>query len=77
MSLWIRSQNKKRIINVNKIELIENFQNIYKNSIWGNDLLLGTYSTEEKALKVLEDIQLALIYANVIIQMPQDDEVNA
>ena len=29
----------------------------------------------QKALKVLEDIQLALIYSGVVVKMPQDDEV--
>ena len=56
MSLWIRSQDKENLINVNKIEIID-FCDAYKSAIWGDDILLGKYSSKEKALKVLDMIQ--------------------
>ena len=59
MSLWIRSQNKENLINVNKIE-IEYVHNTHKAAIWGNDVLLGIYSNKGKALKVLDMIEKTL-----------------
>ena len=49
MSLWIRSQDKETLINVNKIEITDFFF-VHKNAIWGDDILLGKYSSKEKAL---------------------------
>lgn len=56
MSLWIRSQDKENLINVNKIEITD-FCDAHKSTIWGDDILLGKYSSKEKALKVLDMIQ--------------------
>lgn len=56
MSLWIRSQNKEKLINVNKID-IGYICDIKQYDISGDNNLLGTYSTKEKALKVLDMIQ--------------------
>ena len=66
MELWIRSQDKEKLLKINGIQyqnckLIENetieaniligFHNSYDNEI------LGEYSTEERALEVLDEIQ--------------------
>ena len=89
MGIWIRSQDKENLINVNKIQIAD-FHNMYKNAIWGDDILLGIYSNKEKALKVLDMIEKKLIENNTIIcnekewakyvgirncvfQMPQDE----
>lgn len=89
MSLWIRSQDKENLINVNKIEITD-FCDAYKNAIWGDDILLGKYSSKEKALKVLDMIQECIEYNNSshnsqwdstpyrvynVFQMPLDSEV--
>jgi hypothetical protein len=37
--------------------------------------VLGTYSTEEKAIKVLDMIQSAYLQECLCIQIPQDSEV--
>ena len=54
-----------------------------------NKICIGTYSTEEKAIKVLDIIEAAYIeiayvkyaknegFASVTFQMPQDEEVKA
>ena len=66
MDLWIRSQNKKRLLKINNIKLEE----IEKNYSWyiDNDNCrpyvltsdegnLGFYTTKERALEVLDEIQ--------------------
>jgi hypothetical protein len=53
MDLWIRSQNKEILTKVNNIILKENI-------ILGNDLLLGEYSTKERAMEVLNEINNGL-----------------
>ena len=60
MEIWIRSQDKCSLINVNKIQ-IEYSHDMYKNAIWGNDVLLGKYSTRQKALKVIDMIENFII----------------
>lgn len=70
--MWIRSQNLKALVNVQNIEMDGECE------IWGfgHATMLGKYSTKEKALKVLDDIEKDLEYPyNSVFQMPQDDEV--
>lgn len=89
--MWIRSQNRMQLQDVNRF-VIEQFETgIY---IVGNGCTLGIYSTKEKALKVLDEIQHSIMTehqyhtdeANCtmrfftkeykeIYQMPQDEEV--
>lgn len=78
--MWIRSQNKEKLINVNKFN-IEYTYEIKKYGISGDNSLLGVYSTKEKALKVLDGIQKYICQKDHlqqeygVIQMPQDEEV--
>jgi len=89
----IRSQNKEVVTNFeqitniilseeeeNKIDLLAMFPGGIR------DIRLGTYSTEEKAIKVLDMIQIAYeeansvcnmsgFVANTVFQMPKDEEV--
>lgn len=51
--LWIRSQNRCRLVCCKIIE-IEEFD---EKQIIGDRYVIGTYSSKEKALKVLDDIQ--------------------
>lgn len=84
MGIWIRSQNGKTLTNVGEIYIGRSSKS------WdirtGRGFNLGCYSTEEKALKVLdmicEKIKIAefnvepIFYVvNQIFQMPQDNEV--
>ena len=54
--MWIRSQDRLRLQYVNRFE-IEHFENKEIATITGHGWFLGEYSTEEKALKVLDEIQ--------------------
>ena len=89
--MWVRSQNRMQLQNVNRL-VIEQFEiGIY---IVGNGCTLGIYSTKEKALKVLDEIQRIIEYpgsslisptalqnyyrlssTGQIYQMPQDEDV--
>lgn len=56
--MWIRSQNRMQLQDVNRF-VIEQFETgIY---IVGNGCTLGIYSTKEKALKVLDEIQTCIM----------------
>lgn len=78
--MWIRSQNKKVLLNVNQV-VINNTKDeseyyIHGYSERGIDIL-GIYSTEEKALKVLDMIQENLEYPYYeVFQIPTDTEVD-
>lgn len=59
MELWIRSQDKKELVKVNNLAVIENRMVFINN---GNGrATLGTYKTKERALEVLDEIQKHLI----------------
>jgi len=92
----VRSQNKKFIYNFNNLEAI--FVSSYGTGgycvmigVNQNSNVIGEYSTEEKAIKVLDMIQEAylrnsvldmnksflehLMPRKIVFQMPQDSEV--
>ena len=85
----IRSQNKKAIVNLNMIDTIEERDNQIRYFSGGGMEtvgLLGQYSTEEKAIKVLDMIEKlyvesvwtegkTIIANRVCFEMPQDSEV--
>ena len=73
MGIWIRSQDKEKLINVNEHFSIEytdvgmdktQLKSI-KYAIWGDNIKLGIYSTKEKALKVLDMIERKICDSNV------------
>ena len=78
---WIRSQNKKILMEIRQVEISK-----YNNIIIGFNShfeTLGSYSTKEKALKVLDMIQEHITnmyigssnYMGKPFQMPADNEV--
>ena len=87
MELWIRSQNKEKLVKVNELSLYDS--NILKNdfvlndkpnyssiSIIANDNYnLGSYKSKERALEVLDEIQ-SLICPNTIIKINGDMQSN-
>lgn len=58
--MWVRSQNKKSLMNVENFWVTYFKQNKTFN-ICSDGTILGPYSTEEKALKVLDMIQEHII----------------
>lgn len=89
----IRSQDKKNIVNFNNIKNIkvQGWENIFDICVAEYNFFekIGTYSTEEKAMKVLDMIQDAYCRMEDVkchavtptkedsfcFQMPQDSEV--
>ena len=53
MGIWIRTQDKEMIMNCDAVGIgLEEDK-----SIWSGGYVLGTYSTKEKAVKVLNKIE--------------------
>ena len=92
--MLIRSQDKKSIVNLDNIMQITVVIPPCSNNeyaVIGNGAVMGTYSTEEKAIKVLDMIQNTYVQYGAIkngfgdvhgafnlpkvFQMPQDSEV--
>lgn len=53
--IWIRSQDRKMLMEVESLDVIED----YDSEMWEivGEYTLGAYSSEEKAIKVLDEIQ--------------------
>lgn len=58
--MWIRSQYKAVLRNVNNIEIMK-FEGEKYTTILGDGCHLGVYSSHEKALKVLDEIQTCIM----------------
>lgn len=71
--MWIRSQSKKVLLNVNQVVINNNKDKseyyIYGYSERGIDIL-GVYSTQDKALKVLDEIQRKVEYPGSTLFSP-------
>lgn len=77
--MWIRSQDGKILMDCDFFAIEEHgvkYKVITLSGKSGISIGLGTYSTKEKALKVLDGIQNQIEYKNIEVhQMPQDWEV--
>lgn len=63
--MWVRSQSKDVLVNINEVcfyKMKKDSKFIYQFRCYGygNYYILGNYSTEEKAMKVLDMIQNAI-----------------
>lgn len=75
--MWIRSQDKRLLINVSNVYVggMEDNVEIYQSGEQFH-YQLGRYSSLEKALKVLDAIEESLEYPyNEVFEMPQDEDV--
>lgn len=70
MELWIRTQDRAKLLIVKELEL-QKVAHQKLAIIWGgtkdNYRSLGKYPTEEKALQVMEEIQACIIYGGLPI----------
>ena len=75
--MLIRSEDKRILINMNNVSSIEVGDNELR--IFADDgetiYDLGSYSTREKAMKVLDMIQEAYVNGHIDYQIPGDSEV--
>lgn len=67
MNLWIRSQDKTKLLKIDGISLTPSGLSIYPIGATG---VLGTYSTKERAIKILNEIQ-NIINAKTIIKFKE------
>ena len=86
MNIWLRSQDGKRLIYANTIELIEGFGGV---TMYANDKVVGKFESLEYAKRVLDDIQFIIeegfvfdeLYkarrttSEIVYQIPLDKEV--
>lgn len=69
--MWIRSQDRKKLTEIHDVTIYHDKQ------IWAGCSFIGEYSTEEKALLVLDMIKENLEYPYYeVFQMPTDTEVD-
>jgi hypothetical protein len=76
--MWIRSQKRNMLADINLMFMCNESDGwvIYCESAGGVTDRLGVYSTEEKALKVLDRIEeLIANQCGLTFYMPADDEV--
>ena len=57
MNIWLRSQDGKRLISANTIELIEGFGGV---TMYANDKVVGKFESLEYAKRVIDDIQFII-----------------
>ena len=86
MNIWLRSQDGKRLISANTIELIEGFDGA---TMYANDKVVGKFESLEYAKRVVDDIQFIIkegfvfdeLYkarrttSETVYQIPLDKEV--
>lgn len=79
MELWIRSQDKTKLVKVDNIAYMDSSEDYEKevHSLW-NDCkgILGTYETKERALEVLNEIQEAQL-GNFYYRCPSNVKVSS
>ena len=75
--MLIRSQDKSISINMNNVSSIEVGDDRLRIFADNGDAIydIGEYSTEAKAMKVLDMIQEAYVNGHIDYQMPEDSEV--
>ncbi|PAV27835.1 hypothetical protein CIL05_20005 [Virgibacillus profundi] len=76
--MWVRSQNKKELINCTSFSVTKNIGGRKKsavtgsisNGIWGRrEILLGLYDTRDSALNELTMLQEALVNNTKVYEM--------
>ena len=69
--MWIRTQDREMLMDCNAVGIgLEDDKSIYSNGY-----VLGTYSSKEQALKVLDNIQYALDSELAVFEMPLETEI--
>lgn len=73
--MWIRSQSLLTLANFKCLKIRQYGSKEFA-IVGEGDIILGKYSTQDKALKVLDEIQKRTEYLyHKAFQMPQDEDV--
>ena len=74
--MFIRTQNMKIVIKFEDIFLKQDHNIILAINSFGNGkFILGQYSSEEKAIKVMNEIVMSIKNRIMMYQMPLDEEL--
>ena len=81
MELWIRSQDKERLIKVSNVQYTYRKGDLYSDvrgnhyigTYYDNLEILGEYTTKERAIEVLDEIQTKI---NNIANMDDENFIN-
>ena len=78
--MWIRSQDRTKLVDASELNICSSYKVV---GIYAGINALGMYSTEEKAMKVMDMIEDAIIEheiakpkSKIIFYMPKDYEVD-
>lgn len=74
MNLWVRSQDKERLVKVNNVQYTYRKGDLYSDvrgkhyigTYYDNLEILGEYATKERALEVLDEIHKCIIDKEVL-----------
>ena len=64
MDLWIRSQDKRTLINTRRIDIDDKSIIVWDEGRYASEIYLGEYATKERALEVLDEIQSKIATLN-------------
>ena len=71
MELWIRSQDKKTLMNITRLYEFSNA--IFSIDSRENEIILGTYKKGKRALEILDDIEkLIILNYKGVYEMPKE-----
>lgn len=77
--MWIRSQDKRKITKASNIVCVKykNFDKVNYEIYADEDYYakLGEYSSQNKAIRVLDMIENSIRHGEKVFQMPADEEV--
>ena len=79
--MWVRNQSKTSLINCESFEVTDENEIVYGNP-FDTYVILGEYSTKERCLEVLDEIEKHILnytvknttYVPVVYQMPKEWE---
>lgn len=57
MDLWIRSQDKRTLVNTRRIDIDDNKIIIWDEGKYASEVFMGEYATKERALEILDEIE--------------------
>lgn len=67
--MWIRSQEKDKLIRVSYVKVINSYG---FEIIANNDIFIGSYKTKERAKQVLDEIGYAISDGIDVYEMPEE-----
>ena len=73
MSLWVRSQDGKKLVLASEFEMFEAFDGV---SIYANNLVVGKYKDVDRAIEVLDEVVTQLRNGGTFDDMYKQRRVN-